>query len=159
MSPPRLLPICSAAPFSSRLHRTLSTNLHNSSAPTSSPQFRHCPPSPMFRTFLSPSCLRTSLAAALCSPAHRLCRRRSIPPSLPLVRRFRTFAASSMAERPSEGNTSNPSTHTNRLAAEHSPYLLQHAHNPVDWYPWGEEAFAEARRRDVPIFLSSILLL
>ncbi|CAL1390440.1 unnamed protein product [Linum trigynum] len=59
-----------------------------------------------------------------------------------------------MAERPSEGNTSNPSTHTNRLAAEHSPYLLQHAHNPVDWYPWGEEAFAEARRRDVPIFLS-----
>ncbi|KAJ0265006.1 Catalytic protein [Hirschfeldia incana] len=44
--------------------------------------------------------------------------------------------------------------HTNRLAAEHSPYLLQHAHNPVDWYPWGEEAFEEARKRDVPIFLS-----
>lgn len=42
----------------------------------------------------------------------------------------------------------------NRLAASTSPYLLQHAHNPVDWYPWGEEAFAEARRRDVPIFLS-----
>lgn len=78
--------------------------------------------------------------------------------------------------------------HTNRLASQQSPYLLQHAHNPVsflpshlvsnaiasfpllfyynyflisnspfkvDWYPWGEEAFAEARRRDVPIFLSS----
>ncbi|VFQ89942.1 unnamed protein product [Cuscuta campestris] len=44
--------------------------------------------------------------------------------------------------------------HTNRLSAEHSPYLLQHAHNPVDWYPWGEEAFFEARKRDVPIFLS-----
>ncbi|KAI3449529.1 hypothetical protein Pfo_006194 [Paulownia fortunei] len=44
--------------------------------------------------------------------------------------------------------------HTNRLAAEHSPYLLQHAHNPVDWYPWGEDAFSEARKRDVPIFLS-----
>ena len=44
--------------------------------------------------------------------------------------------------------------HTNRLAQETSPYLLQHAQNPVDWYPWGEEAFAEARRRDVPIFLS-----
>nr|ADV56678.1 hypothetical protein [Phaseolus vulgaris] len=44
--------------------------------------------------------------------------------------------------------------HTNRLASQQSPYLLQHAHNPVDWYPWGEEAFAEARRRDVPIFLS-----
>ncbi|MFN4242523.1 MAG: DUF255 domain-containing protein [Tepidisphaerales bacterium] len=42
----------------------------------------------------------------------------------------------------------------NRLAAASSPYLLQHQHNPVDWYPWGEEAFAEARRRDVPIFLS-----
>ncbi len=44
--------------------------------------------------------------------------------------------------------------HTNRLAAESSPYLLQHAHNPVDWYPWGPEAFAEAQRRQVPIFLS-----
>src|SRR5437870_8386530 len=42
----------------------------------------------------------------------------------------------------------------NRLARESSPYLLQHAHNPVDWWPWGDEAFAEARRRDVPIFLS-----
>ncbi len=42
----------------------------------------------------------------------------------------------------------------NRLAKESSPYLLQHAHNPVDWFPWGEEAIREARRRDVPIFLS-----
>ncbi|XP_042390543.1 spermatogenesis-associated protein 20-like isoform X1 [Zingiber officinale] len=44
--------------------------------------------------------------------------------------------------------------HTNRLASEHSPYLLQHAHNPVDWYPWGEEAFEKARKRNIPIFLS-----
>jgi uncharacterized protein YyaL (SSP411 family) len=44
--------------------------------------------------------------------------------------------------------------HTNRLAQEKSPYLLQHAHNPVDWYPWGEEAFARARRENKPIFLS-----
>ena len=44
--------------------------------------------------------------------------------------------------------------HSNRLAGETSPYLLQHAHNPVDWYPWGEEALAAARERDVPIFLS-----
>ena len=44
--------------------------------------------------------------------------------------------------------------HTNRLAHESSPYLLQHAHNPVDWHPWGAEAFAEARRRGVPVFLS-----
>jgi uncharacterized protein YyaL (SSP411 family) len=42
----------------------------------------------------------------------------------------------------------------NRLARESSPYLLQHAHNPVDWFPWGDEAFREARARGVPIFLS-----
>lgn len=42
----------------------------------------------------------------------------------------------------------------NRLAEATSPYLLQHAGNPVDWHPWGEEAFAEARRRQVPILLS-----
>src|SRR5438309_9289462 len=44
--------------------------------------------------------------------------------------------------------------HANRLADEKSPYLLQHAHNPVDWYPWGEEAFEKARRENKPIFLS-----
>ena len=43
---------------------------------------------------------------------------------------------------------------TNRLALERSPYLLQHAHNPVDWWPWGEAAFAEARRLGRPVFLS-----
>jgi len=42
----------------------------------------------------------------------------------------------------------------NRLARERSPYLLQHAQNPVDWYPWGDEAFAKARGEDKPIFLS-----
>jgi uncharacterized protein len=42
----------------------------------------------------------------------------------------------------------------NRLALETSPYLLQHSENPVDWYPWGEEALARARREDKPIFLS-----
>ena len=42
----------------------------------------------------------------------------------------------------------------NRLASEHSPYLLQHQDNPVDWYPWGEAAFARARAEDKPIFLS-----
>lgn len=42
----------------------------------------------------------------------------------------------------------------NRLAQEQSPYLLQHAHNPVDWFPWGPEAFAKARAEDKPIFLS-----
>src|SRR5947209_2476918 len=42
----------------------------------------------------------------------------------------------------------------NRLINETSPYLLQHAHNPVDWYPWGEEALAKARAEDKPIMLS-----
>lgn len=42
----------------------------------------------------------------------------------------------------------------NRLIKEKSPYLLQHAHNPVDWYPWGEEAFEKARRENKPVFLS-----
>jgi len=43
---------------------------------------------------------------------------------------------------------------TNRLAAETSPYLRQHAANPVDWYPWGSDAFVAAKERNVPILLS-----
>ncbi len=42
----------------------------------------------------------------------------------------------------------------NRLQYETSPYLLQHAENPVDWYPWGQEAFEKARAEDKPVFLS-----
>jgi len=56
--------------------------------------------------------------------------------------------------RRAESAATKMSEHTNRLAHEKSPYLLQHAHNPVDWYPWGEEAFAKARRENKPIFLS-----
>src|SRR5690348_11600042 len=52
---------------------------------------------------------------------------------------------------PSHATTDRP---TNRLAGETSPYLLQHAHNPVDWFPWGPEAIARARAEDKPIFLS-----
>src|SRR5438874_5238839 len=54
-------------------------------------------------------------------------------------------------------NTTNPifqHKHTNRLINETSPYLLQHAHNPVDWYPWGEEALQKAQQEDKPILLS-----
>ena len=47
-----------------------------------------------------------------------------------------------------------PSRPANRLISEKSPYLRQHAHNPVDWYPWGDEAFERARREDRPVFLS-----
>lgn len=50
--------------------------------------------------------------------------------------------------------TESPKRFHNRLASEKSPYLLQHAGNPVDWYPWGEEAFARARAENKPVFLS-----
>ena len=46
------------------------------------------------------------------------------------------------------------SKYSNRLIDETSPYLLQHAHNPVDWYPWGEEAFEAARAADKPVLVS-----
>ena len=43
---------------------------------------------------------------------------------------------------------------SNKLISESSPYLLQHAHNPVEWFPWGEEALVKAKNEDKPIFLS-----
>ncbi len=49
---------------------------------------------------------------------------------------------------------SSPAASANRLIGEQSPYLLQHAYNPVDWFPWGDEAFEKARAADKPIFLS-----
>jgi uncharacterized protein len=55
---------------------------------------------------------------------------------------------------PAMSNPADPARTTNRLAGESSPYLLLHQHNPVDWYPWGEEALERARREDKPIFLS-----
>src|SRR5215213_3380503 len=45
-------------------------------------------------------------------------------------------------------------SYTNRLSTETSPYLLQHAHNPVDWFPWGEEAFEKAKTEDKPVLVS-----
>ena len=51
-------------------------------------------------------------------------------------------------------NRVNENKHTNALINETSPYLLQHAHNPVDWYPWGEEALERARKEEKPILLS-----
>jgi uncharacterized protein YyaL (SSP411 family) len=51
-------------------------------------------------------------------------------------------------------STTHDTTHTNRLAAESSPYLLLHQHNPVDWHAWGPEALEKARREEKPIFLS-----
>ncbi len=62
--------------------------------------------------------------------------------------------AAEPASAPQTAAESSTPKHTNRLAKETSPYLLLHAHNPVDWYPWGEEALARAKREKKPIFLS-----
>jgi uncharacterized protein YyaL (SSP411 family) len=69
------------------------------------------------------------------------------------------LAACDSKPNPSQRNFAVPTNtsahqHTNRLAREKSPYLLQHAHNPVDWFAWGDEAFAKARAENKPIFLS-----
>ena len=65
-----------------------------------------------------------------------------------------TLMVISMGGDGKSGEQSAHSDHTNRLIKEKSPYLLQHAHNPVDWYPWGEEAFAKAAAENKPVFLS-----
>ena len=61
-----------------------------------------------------------------------------------------SFGSSDTAKQ----TTSNQSVKPNRLINESSPYLLQHATNPIDWFPWGPEAFDKARREDKPVFLS-----
>src|ERR1700682_2022512 len=55
---------------------------------------------------------------------------------------------------PEEHPASTEAPHTNRLIDSNDPYLLLHAHNPVDWYPWGQEALEKAKREQKPIFLS-----
>ena len=65
-----------------------------------------------------------------------------------------TVEASSQVSQETRLPQTQPERTHNRLISEQSPYLLQHANNPVDWYPWGEEAFQKARREDKPIFLS-----
>ena len=56
--------------------------------------------------------------------------------------------------KPKDTSVTTAPKHTNRLAKEKSPYLLQHQHNPVDWFPWGAEAFEKAKKENKPIFLS-----
>jgi uncharacterized protein YyaL (SSP411 family) len=63
-------------------------------------------------------------------------------------------ASPSDPERAGDGRRKGKPVKANHLAHEKSPYLLQHVHNPVDWYPWGEEALAKAKREGKPIFLS-----
>jgi len=64
------------------------------------------------------------------------------------------MSTAAMSTSPSSPTGGGGSKGGNRLAGETSPYLLQHAHNPVDWMPWGQEAFKRAREEDKPIFLS-----
>ena len=59
-----------------------------------------------------------------------------------------------MTTDPHNHDPAAPARRPNRLAGETSPYLLQHAHNPVDWHPWGEEAFAKARSEGKPLLVS-----
>ncbi|MFO0973003.1 MAG: thioredoxin domain-containing protein [Phycisphaerae bacterium] len=63
-------------------------------------------------------------------------------------------SAAPPATQPGPTSRMTTARHTNRLIQATSPYLLQHAHNPVDWYPWGDAALEKARREDRPIFLS-----
>ena len=81
------------------------------------------------------------------------------PPAPQLTERLRAALAARQSAAPTyvprtRHRVGNAPTYTNRLILETSPYLLQHAHNPVDWHAWGDEAFAEARRRGVPLFVS-----
>src|SRR5688572_32581108 len=63
-------------------------------------------------------------------------------------------ASLAVAEEPMNPAGKAPPKKTNRLAKERSPYLRQHMHNPVDWYPWGREALDRAKAEDKPVFLS-----
>jgi uncharacterized protein len=72
----------------------------------------------------------------------------------PLLGAKRRINFSEAKETARSGQNRSHHQHTNRLIHEKSPYLLLHAYNPVDWYPWGEEAFNKAQRENKPIFLS-----
>jgi len=74
--------------------------------------------------------------------------------SLVLASLFNHSMAQNKEGSPAPVKDSQPHKFTNHLANEKSPYLLQHAHNPVNWYPWGEEAFEKAKKENKPILLS-----
>ena len=71
-----------------------------------------------------------------------------------LVLIFVSVACNAGEDEPMTEHTATEHTYTNRLIDTNSPYLLAHAHNPVDWYPWGDEALDKAKELDKPIFLS-----
>ena len=92
------------------------------------------------RAWLIVFCL-TGLLFGGCSKPH--------PVKVAKEMNHQTPSSSEIGGLPPEGGS-----HSNRLRFEKSPYLLQHAENPVDWYPWGDEAFAKAKEENKPIFLS-----
>ena len=88
---------------------------------------------------------------------------RDLPEAPPLGQPLADALGAALADKRAAPGGYRPRTHhlegdapkfTNRLIFQSSPYLLQHAHNPVDWRPWGDEAFEEARRLERPVFLS-----
>ena len=64
------------------------------------------------------------------------------------------MAGDASAKKENTSTETSEHKYTNRLISQSSPYLLQHAHNPVDWYPWGDEAFERAKKEGKPVFLS-----
>ncbi|HTJ46449.1 MAG TPA: DUF255 domain-containing protein, partial [Kofleriaceae bacterium] len=75
-------------------------------------------------------------------------------PALPGIAKIDPELTAKLAASAKGTNGAKGAKYTNRLALESSPYLREHAHNPVNWYAWGDEAFARARREHKPIFLS-----
>ena len=103
-------------------------------------------------------CQRCSVEGATAEDAARAPeisdgRWRELPGAVPMTPELRRRILASVDDSPSDRDGRAPDYH-NRLALERSPYLLQHAGNPVNWYPWGDEAFAAARELDRPILLS-----
>ncbi|KAL8151421.1 hypothetical protein V2J09_021229, partial [Rumex salicifolius] len=143
-----------APPLSSKINSTMrmpfffstcSASFSNTLLSTSTCMLRRLSSLPQFRILPSSSS----------SLFRRRCRCLPVSPlKVPSMAAAAAAAASASSSAAHSGSGPHRPNHTNRLASEHSPYLLQHAHNPVNWYPWGEEAFHEARKRDVPIFLS-----
>ncbi|MEW8657179.1 MAG: thioredoxin domain-containing protein [Candidatus Thiodiazotropha endolucinida] len=95
------------------------------------------------------------LVLGLSSPVHCQTYRVERPPQMEQKLKA-AYLSKGISYRPrtEHFNEDGSPRYINRLILEDSPYLLQHAHNPVDWYPWSEEAFARAKRENKPVFLS-----
>ena len=121
-----------------------------------SPRWRPRPGATIVGLLLSAGLLTCSR-----TPPRELPEIEPLPGATAMAPELRIRLATALAD---EGPGHDPHTHhlrpdgspryTNRLILESSPYLLQHAHNPVDWYPWGDEAFAKARAESKPVLLS-----